>query len=285
MPQAGRSGWLESQYNLARRHPERAERIAQYAAESERVRGRLEARLDVPYGDGPLETLDVFPARDRGSAPVLVFVHGGYWRSLDKRDFSFIAEPFVAAGAAVVLPNYALAPRVTIDTIVGQVRRAVAWTHRNAEGFGGDPSRIVVSGHSAGGHLTATTLLADRAAAGLPADAVKGGCAISGLFDLEPILETSINDDVRLDPASAARNSPLRHLRPGLPPLVVAAGALEPEEFLRQSRVFADAWRAAGAPCDDQVLPGLDHFTVVQELAKADSPLTRALLGLLSPAP
>jgi arylformamidase len=277
-----RSEALEAQYNLPRRHPERGSMLAAFGRESERVRAALPVQLDVPYGEGPQETLEIFPAAASEPAPVLIFFHGGYWRSMDKRDFSFVAGPLVPAGIAVVAPNYALVPRVSVDEIVEQARLAVAWVCRNAATFGGDPSRIFVSGHSVGGHLAATAALTDWAAAGLPPDLVKGGCSISGLFDLEPLLYTSINDDLRLDAAAAARLSPVRHLRQGLPPFVVAVGALETEEFVRQSLEFAAAWRAAGSPCDEHVLAGLNHYTIILECARPESAVTGILNRLVT---
>ena len=175
------------------------------------MREALVCTLDVRYGAGPNMTADLFPAPAAG-APIQVFIHGGYWRAMDKDVHSFPAEGFVAAGGAAVSLNYALAPAVTLDTIVEQCRTAIEWLADNAGRLNGDPDRIFVSGHSAGGHLTAMMLCTDWAARGRPAGLVKGGTAISGIFDLAPLRETSINDDVRLDAESAARNSPIHHL-------------------------------------------------------------------------
>ena len=273
--------YFDKQYNLRARHPDHPAFFERYRSESARVRGALGGRLDVPYGPSPDEALDIFPASS-AKAPVHVFIHGGYWRSLDKRDFSYVAEPFVAAGAAVVVVNYALAPRVTLDEIVRQNCAALAWIYRNAGSFGGDPDRLFVSGHSAGGHLTAMMLVTDWRALGLPADLVKGGCAISGVFDLDPMLATSINADVRLDRAGAARNSPIRHMPDRASPMIAAVGANETDEFVRQSREFAAAWQARGLPGEYLALPGLHHFDIILELGKADAPLTRTMLVLMT---
>lgn len=274
------AGYFEKQYNMRERHPDYPVYFERYQSQSARVRDALGGRLDVKYGPSPDETLDIFPARSAG-APVHVFIHGGYWRALDKQDFSFVAEPYVAAGVAVVCINYALAPRVTVDEIVRQTREAVAWTWRNAETFGGDPDRVFVSGHSAGGHLVAVTAATDWSSRGLPADLVKGGLAISGLFDLQPFLQTSINADIRLDQAGADRNSPIRHLPDRGPSLVVAVGAGESEEFIRQSRDFAAAWRTRGLPGEHLLLPRLHHFDIILELADAKAPLARKMLSLI----
>src|SRR5262245_7382562 len=146
--------WLDLQYNNRARVPEYPQIFDRWARRSAEVRERLSRRLDVRYGDGPNETLDIFPST-MADAPVLVFIHGGYWRSLDKDMYSFIAPPFVQRGATVVVPNYALCPAVTIDQITMQMVHAVAWVHRNIALYGGNPKRIVVAGHSAGGHLAA----------------------------------------------------------------------------------------------------------------------------------
>ena len=188
----------EAGYNLRLRHPNFEDYFVVWEAESVRVREAFPCTLDVRYGAGPNMTADLFPAPAAG-APIQVFIHGGYWRAMDKDVHSFPAEGFVAAGGAAVSLNYALAPAVTLDTIVEQCRTAIEWVADNAGRLNGDPDRIFVSGHSAGGHLTAMMLCTDWAARGRPADLVKGGTPISGIFDLAPIMETSINDDVRLD--------------------------------------------------------------------------------------
>jgi arylformamidase len=222
-----------------------------------------------------------------------VFIHGGYWRAMDKADFRYVAEGLVPAGAMVAVVNYALVPSVDIDEIVRQNRAALAWLWHHAADYGGDPNRIFVSGHSAGGHLTAMMMATDwpgfdRA---LPKDLVKGGCAISGVFDLEPVRLCYLNDDMGMDEATAARNSPIWLLDRMTPaPLILCVGGIETDEFHRQQADFAAAWAAAwsaapppaGAPLTVVDAPGMHHFVVVDELAKAESPLNRAVRDQMS---
>jgi len=255
--------------------------VSRYGAESGRVRAELPMRFDVPFGRHHAERLDVFPASGgglaagSGPAPVHVFVHGGYWHRLDKADFSFVARAFREAVTVVV--NYALVPTVDLDELVRQVRASVAWVHANARSFGGDPARITVSGHSAGGHLVAMLLATDWPQFGVPADVVKAGCAVSGLYDLEPIRLCYLNEVLGLTPESARRNSPV-HLKPtGRAPLVLAVGAGEGPEYHRQTTDLAAAWRALGAPVDIMDAVGLDHFSIVAELDRPDSTLARVI--------
>lgn len=270
---------LDRQYDLRARHPDFEDYFALWEEESGKVREKLECRTDIAYGDGKLQTLDVFPAANPG-APVQVFIHGGFWKSLDKSYFGFPALPVVEAGGALLSINYELAPAASIDEIVTQCRKAVAWAYRNAESFHGDPERIFVSGHSAGGHLCAMMLGVDwEAEEQLPATLVKGGCSISGVFDLEPLRVSFLNEDIRLDPDSSRRNSPLYRIPPRAIPLIAAVGGGETDEFLRQNGMLATAWRARGFDCDAMTMPGLNHYQIVLELARADSPLTRALLA------
>ena len=268
----------EAGYNLRRRHPDFATHLATWEDESARVRDSLACTLDVRYGPGPNMTADLFPAPAPG-APIQVFIHGGYWRAMDKASHSFPAEGFVAAGAAAVSLNYALAPRVTLETIVEQCRSALEWVADNAARLQGDPDRIFVSGHSAGGHLTAMMLCTDWAARGRPARLAKGGTAISGIFDLAPILETSINDDVRLDADAARRNSPIHNLPAAGAPLIAAVGAAETPAFVAQNRAFAEAWAARGFDARIMEIEDLHHYTVVSEMGRPGSALTRAALA------
>ncbi|MEO7245788.1 MAG: alpha/beta hydrolase, partial [Rubrivivax sp.] len=240
------------------------------------------AQLDVPYGDADGETLDVFPAATRG-APVLVFVHGGYWRSLDKSDHSFVAPSFVADGATVVLPNYALAPAVTVEHITLQVARAVAWVWRAAEGWGADRRRIVVVGHSAGGHAAAMALSCrwPQLQPDLPAGLLTRALSISGLYDLEPLRHARfLQDDLRLTPTSVARLSPAFFPRPRAGTLYTVAGAEESDEFLRQNLLIREVWGPTSVPVCE-VLPGADHFTVLHNLADPAGRLHELALRLL----
>lgn len=275
--------WLEQMYNNRLRVPAFAQHLAHWQSGSARARQALACRLDLAYGDQPGETLDVFPAA-RSGAPVAVFIHGGYWRSLDKADHSFVAPALHAAGAAVVIPNYALCPAVTIPEIALQMVRALAWTWRHAADFGGDASRITVIGHSAGGHLAAMLLAChwrawDRA---LPARLVKSALSVSGLYELAPLARTPfLQADLRLTPGDVQRASPARWPAPSQGTLYTVAGGLESEEFLRHNRLIREAWGPRVVPVCE-ALPGLNHFSVVEALEQPGSRLHALARELLA---
>jgi arylformamidase len=273
--------WHDAQYNNRARVPNHAEVLARWAQASVPARDGLIHRLDVPYGAAAAERLDLFPARSPGS-PVLVFIHGGYWRALDKADHSFVAPAFVEAGAAVVVPNYALCPAVTIEQIALQTAQALAWVWRNAAEFGGDPSRIAVVGHSAGGHLAAMVLSCRWKDLGddLPQRLVSGAMALSGVFDLEPVrLAPFLKNDLQLTPASVRRLSPAFFPRPR-GPLFALAGGDESEEFIRQTHLIRDQWGPSTVPVCETVI-GANHFTVLHDLADPSKRAHRLALRLL----
>jgi arylformamidase len=248
---------------------------------SERARATLEAYLDVPYGPAESERLDVFRAQGESRA-MLVFIHGGYWRSLDKKSFSFLAPALTRAGVTLAVPNYALCPAVRVRDIVMQMVQACAWLYRNGSNFGAPAGRVHVCGHSAGGHLTAMMLatLWPRYAADLPAKTVQAGFSISGLYDLEEIRRTpSINGDVRLDPASAREASPAFMPPATDAPLYTAVGEKENEGFHIQNRIIAERWKKVHR--GDLVSPGDDHFTVLERLADPASALHKAVLAMM----
>ena len=276
---------LDAQYNMRLRHPDFQHYFDRNEQESERVRRILPCRLNIPYGDKPGEKLDVFPA-PQTNASIQLFIHGGYWQALDKSSHSFVAEPLVAAGCTAVVVNYTLAPEAHMDEIVQQNRRALAWTYHNASAFNGDSSQIYISGHSAGGHLVAMMMATDwTAERDLPFDLIKGGCAISGLFDLEPIRLCYLNEALGMDEEAARQNSPIYHLPTGGGPIIVAVGAIETEELFRHSAEYAAALKEKGYPHEYMVLPDLNHFGIIQELGKANSPLTQTMLKQMSKLP
>lgn len=284
--------WLDVQYNNRARIPEHPQIFERWARASARVREGMTTVLDVAYGDGPNETLDVFPAAQRGS-PVLVFIHGGWWRSLDKSEHSFLAASLVGSGAMVVVPNYALCPGteaqpVSIETIALQMVRALAWVYRNAARYGGRPGRIVVAGHSAGAHLAAMLLCCDwhEVAGDLPARVVHSALAISGVYDLEPIRQTPfLQADLRLTPEAVAKLSPAYFRKPDANGrLFAAVGEQESEEFLRQNQLLQQAWGTGTVPVCETI-PNTNHLTVLHDLADPAGRLHHLALELLDLAP
>lgn len=260
---------IDAEYNIRKRHPESPQHYARYAADSETARAALDGRIDLAYGEAPGERLDFFPAA-RADAPLFLFIHGGYWRALDKRDFSFVAPPFVAAGIAVALINYDLTPRVTVETIVAQTCRAIRWIYDNAA-LSFARHRLVVGGHSAGGHLTATALAAE------PRLPIAAGVAISGVFDLVPLLRTNVNEQLSLDEPRARALSPMHHPRPDRAPDLICVGGAETEGFIGQSRDFA-----ARLGREVTIYPELDHYTIMSALADAASDIHCDVLAVIA---
>lgn len=282
--------WLDSQYNNRALVPEHGQHLERWARESATARAQLSGLLDVAYGHGAGEKLDIFPAPrkpDTPPAPVMVFIHGGYWRSLDKCDHSFLAPAFVKRGACVVVPNYGLCPAVCVSEIVMQMVKAVAWVYRHIAVHGGDPQRISLVGHSAGGHLSAQllTCLWPSVADDLPPDLVKDALSISGLYDLEPLRHAPfLQDCLHLTPEQVRMASPAflpaPHVGEGRGVLVSVTGGDESDEFLRQNQLIRQAWGEEAVPVCE-VLPGLNHFSVLEALIQPRHRLHQLALQLL----
>jgi arylformamidase len=279
----------EREYNLRAAFPDHPEWIARWAADSARARSSLRSVRDLRYGAGPKQTIDLFPAENARGA--LLFIHGGYWRGLDKDEHSFIAPPFVAAGIGVAVVNYDLCPAVRIGDIVEQCREAVDWLAREGGIHGLPAERMVVAGHSAGGHLTAMMFATDWKARGHDvggpvAGPIAGGISVSGVFDLAPLIDVSFNTELRLDAESARDLSPL-HTEPRVhAPLLVAAGANETAAFIRQSGELWERWprcRPNGSK-GALLVPGRHHFGVLSELADPRSELFQSALAIFASA-
>jgi arylformamidase len=273
--------FVERGYNNRAAVPDHPRFMARYVELSEAAVQRFRPQLDLRYGPGPKETLDLFlpPAKPRGT---FVFFHGGYWRAFDKADFSFVASPLVEQGIAVAIVNYDLCPAVTIATIVDESRRAMLWLVREGSPHGAVLDRIVVGGHSAGGHLVAMLFATDWSRFGLTAAPFSGGMSLSGVHDLEPLVLSTMNADLRLDVDEARGVSPVNHQPRTDTSLFIAVGADETAEFVRQSELIFDAWpqnRPVGMTAPLRI-PGRHHFNAVLDHADPRSAVTRALIGM-----
>jgi arylformamidase len=262
----------EVEYNNRARVPENPALIAGWARDAASYRAQHAPR-SLPYGPGARHTIDLFPGDRDG--PIVVFIHGGYWQALDGSFFSHLAGGLNAHGIGVAIPSYDLCPDVTVDRIIQQMRMASRELARL-----GRP--LVISGHSAGGHLAACLLATDWPAfdASLPGDLVTAAYAISGLFDLGPLVETSINKALRLDRATARAASPLFWNAPTRGSLDAVVGENESAEYLRQSRTIAERWGAAGIATRFGTVPGANHFTAIAPLADPDAPMVLRLKEL-----
>ena len=252
-----------------------------FAQRSAQARAQLACVLDVPFGPTRAETLDIFPAAGGAAAPVLVFLHGGYWRANTSKEFSCLAFGPQALGFCTVVVNYALCPQVSIDEIVRQCRASLAWVLRHIHTYGGDPDRVVVGGHSAGGQLGAMCLqTAWERDYGLPDDPLRGALLISGLYDIAPLRYSYLQPMIQLDEGLIARNSPAFAARRCATPLHLVWGGREQSEFERQSLLMHSAWQAAGNAAEQTALPGCDHFSVLHGLEDPQSDLCQRLQRL-----
>jgi arylformamidase len=264
----------EVEYNNRARVPENPSIMAGWAVDAAAYRERHAPR-SIPYGAGARNTIDFFPGKNEG--PIVVFIHGGYWQAFDGSFFSHLARGLNAHGINVAIPSYDLCPVVTVDHIIQQMRAAARELARLGRS-------LVISGHSAGGHLAACMLATDWAAfdASLPANLVTAAYAISGLFDLGPLVETSINNALRLDHTTAGAASPLFWSPPPRGSLDAVVGENESAEYFRQSRTIVELWGAAGVSTRFGSIPGANHFTAIAPLADPTSPMVARLRELAS---
>lgn len=254
---------IDAQYDVEVSVPDFSVYARHFTEESRLARHRLKVELDVPFGPTRDETLDIFPAAER-NAPVFVFIHGGYWRMLSSKEFSCVALGLNQLGITTVVVNYALAPKVSIDEISRQARAAVAWVLCRIDRCGGDPERVIVGGHSAGGHLTAMCLQTAWAEEyGLPQDPLRGAVMVSGLYDLRPLRFSNMQPMLQLDDGVIQRNSPLFHARPTTTPALITWGGAEPDEFRRQSERYLERWKELGNRAKSWAQPDANHFTAI----------------------
>jgi arylformamidase len=259
---------IDAEYDPSRRVESRQPFTDWYVRESALTRESLEGRLDIPFGPTPAETIDIFPSQSPGS-PVLMFIHGGYWRAFSSKEFSFVARGMVPHGITVAVMNYALCPEVSIAEITRQSRAAVDWLRLNAREYRGDPGQIFAAGHSAGGQQVGMLLAADAAC-------LKGGIAISGVFDLRPLQHSWLQPTLQLTDALVQEQSPLFHIPTRAAPLLVTVGGDESEAFLGQSHRYLTAWQAAGFGAEYLAQPGLNHFEAIYGFAEPESVLAHA---------
>jgi len=263
---------LDAAYNNSAAVTNSSAFMAELRARGDRLRAEMPQHLDLRYGPAPRNRIDYFSASAHG--PVLMFIHGGYWQMRAKEDFSALARGPLAHGIDVAMIGYTLAPDISLSGIVAEIRAAIRWLAAHADEHGGDAGRMYVSGWSAGGHLTASVL---------DAPAIRGGLAISGIYDLEPMRWCYIDEKLKLDEREARRLSPLLNMPPTSPPLIVTCGGAELPELRRQSAEFAAARKHARLPGPFVELEGHNHFTILDELANSQGALTKLVLELVSP--
>ena len=275
---------LDAAYDQSAYAPNLLQVVGRYATNSDAARARLAAPRRHAYGPAPIEGLDVYTTK-QPNAPINVFLHGGAWRAGVAKNYAFPAELFVNAGAHYVVPDFAWVQDVggSLLPLADQVRRAIAWVHRNAPSFGGDPGRLYVSGFSSGAHLAAVALTTDWAREfNLPADTLKGGLCCSGMYVLRPVRLSARSSYVTFTDEMEQAMSPERHIDRLVAPLILAYGTLETPEFQRQSRDFAAAVKAVGKPVRLLVGQGYNHFELYETLANPYGLLGRAVLEQMS---
>ncbi|MDQ3509094.1 MAG: alpha/beta hydrolase [Actinomycetota bacterium] len=277
---------LDAEYNLYETVPDVQIYADFYLRESEKLRSERVHETNVPFGPTLDEYVDIYPVPENESAsPVLVYIHGGYWRARRSGEFGFVARGPASKGIATVSVNYSLCPKVKLAEIIRQIRAAVAWTYKNASSFGGDPENIHVAGHSAGGHLAATLLSTEwEEEYGLPKDIIKSATAISGLFDLTPFPYTFMQPQLQFTWEEVRLYSPLFDIPDEAPPLLLAHGSEEPSELARQSRDYLEAWKKSGLTGDLIVLGGKNHYDVIDGFLDAESELCSAMLRMVAPS-
>ena len=274
---------LNYEYDNRGRFPDTADCKAAQVIGSDEAKIEYECRLDVRFGAEETDLLDIYLAKENGLNPIHVFFHGGYWKSNTKNDFGFVAKPFVPYGITTIVVEYPLIPSVRMEKLIDRCRASLDWTWRNAESFGGDRENITISGHSAGGHITAMMMQTDWSnfASDLPENLIKAGCSISGVSDLEPVRLSFQNDELQFDSTEAAEFSTL-FMDPKHPgPLLGVAGGIEGPEFVRQTTELMEAWGTKGMDVNCWIMEGKHHFTTINQYLNPESELSRTVRGLI----
>lgn len=270
----------EAQYNPQRSVPDYTTAQQRRAPRNEAALATLRREADIAFGPGDLHKLDLYIPEGPGPHPVHAFLHGGYWRAQDKRNFAFIAPPLVRRGVMVAVLNYDLCPAVTLDGTVASALAGVEWLGKHVASRGGDPARITLSGHSAGAHLTAAALATDWTSRGLPADLIKGALLISGIYDPRPAMLTTVNAEIRLTEEIAARQD-YERIAPRVPcPAWVIAGGDEPWHWTDQSFRYVQHLRRHGMKPGLIVSPGFHHFDIIDQYAEPGSDIARCVAAL-----
>lgn len=273
---------LEQHFNPRVTISDVAARLESYGNRSRDARQAMSGEYDIRYGNRPKETLDLHLPPSTAKPPLLFFVHGGYWRALDKSDHSFVVPPYLNAGIAVANVNYDLCPDVTLDVMVEEVGAALRYCREHAGEWGVDSTRFYLAGHSAGAHLVASLLAQDSTDRGLPADEIKGAALLTGIYEPEVALHVSVNAEIQLVEAVAARHDYLRRPpRMGVP-VFVSVGAEEPEGWIDQSRRYAAVCESAGLETDLQIIGSANHFTLLEYAATPGHALCEKLIALFS---
>lgn len=277
---------LDSQYNNRQAVRDFPRYVERWNKDSARYRESVHCVLDEAYGEHPRNKLDIFmPKVKRGPARVVIFFHGGYWQAMDKSVFSFIAEPFTDQGFITVIPNYPLAPEAQMKDIVDGCRRSIIWLSRHIQRFGGDPGKLHLAGHSAGGHLVAMMSATDWQGLGMDeGTGIYSACSLSGLFQLEPIRLSYLNNKLGLSSDDVQQWSPL-YLKPDIDiPFLAAVGSEESEEYHDQSKDFSAAWDQFGTDTEYMSVPETNHFSILDAFCDQNSKLRQRLIHMVESA-
>ncbi len=277
------SSELDTQYNNRAMVPEYIEMYEMWEPLSTEIFADFPSYKNIAYGTSPRETLDIVSPREQGPHPALLYIHGGYWMSRTKSDQTFLARAYAEAGIAFVLLEYDLIPEVRMGDIVHQCRTAVRWVHKHASNYDLDPDQIFISGHSAGGHLTAILAATNSSVSSdTPENPIKGGVALSGIYDLKPVQCSYMQETLALTDEEIVKYSPqLFNSIPSIP-LIIAPGSAESDAFRYQSANLVNTWNAKGANCRYMEIAGCNHFSILAEFADPNSALAEATIELIN---